>query len=87
LFLLLFVAAASTRTAPSVPSIEPKFTLPLNPILEREQVTLDFKVQGHPEPRVIFLKNKHRLQPNESVDISKLKLGAGTRMRGWGYTS
>jgi len=56
---------------PSVPSIEPKFSIPAKPYADKEQVNLEFKVKGHPEPKVTFYKNNRLLQPNESVDISK----------------
>ena len=63
--------APTSKHQKSIPSIEFKFPQPLEPCQELDQVILNFRVQGYPEPRVIFLKNNGRLQPNENVDICK----------------
>ena len=57
----------------SIPTIEPKFSVPVKPLKDQDQVSLEFRVGGQPEPKVTFYKNSHKLQPNESVDLSKLR--------------
>ena len=69
--LFVFLLAPTVKIQPCLPSIEFQFSIPLKKCQEPESVTLNFRVQGHPEPRVIFIKNNAKLQPNENVDIRK----------------
>ena len=70
-FFASFSASKTKSNLPLVPSIAPKFSVPIQPCVERDHVNLEFDVKGQPEPKVIFYKNNRQLQPNESVDISK----------------
>ena len=68
-FFFFSISDPTVQIPPCLPSIEFQFQSPLKACQEPEQVILNFRIQGHPEPRVIFLKNNAKLQPNENVDI------------------
>lgn len=66
-----FSEASSSNSSQSLPSINCKFQVPVKPLQEGHPTDLQFEVTGIPEARVLVLKNKQRLQPNEYVDIGE----------------
>ncbi len=66
-----FSEAISSNSTLSLPSINCKFQVPVKPVEDGRPTDLQFEVNAVPEARVLVLKNKQRLQPNEYVDIGE----------------